>query len=166
MKSNFLLIRDEIEEEIANIENLKDDFTKIKTKNLELEMKIRLYASILSDFYMAAERIFKIIAKDLDQDLPEAKDWHKKLLRQMSIEFSEFRSKVINKELYHNLEEYLRFRHLVRNIYGFQLNYNRFEHLIQNFPKTVDKFINQLTQFLNSMQEIIEKATKENDNIN
>ena len=163
MKSTFLLIRDEIEEEIANIEKLKNNFQKLKNKSLEPEMKIRLFASILSDFYMAAERIFKIIAKDLDQELPEGKDWHKKLLRQMSIEFSEIRTQVITKELYYNLEEFLRFRHLIRNIYGFQLNYERFDHLVKKFPETVDNFISQIKQFLNTIQEIIEKAEEENE---
>ena len=52
MKSQFLLIKDEIEEELENIKTLKNDLNDIKDKDLESEMQKRLYASILSDFYM------------------------------------------------------------------------------------------------------------------
>jgi len=95
---------------------------------LEKEIKKRLFASILDDFYLATEKIFKTIARDIDEKLPEGQEWHKQLLRQMSIKIAKTRPSVIDKKLFHQLEEYLRFRHLVRNIYGFQLEIDRFEH--------------------------------------
>ena len=59
--------------------------------------------------------------------------------------------------MFHQLEEYLRFRHLVRNIYGFQLEYERFRHLIGEFPEVADKSKTQINEFLNIMENIINK---------
>ena len=158
MLKKILILRDEIEEELANIDNLKDNLQEIQNKNLDKDIKTRLSASILDDFYLATEKIFKKIAQEIDEELPGGGDWHKKLLRLMTIKLPETRPKVINKKLFHQLEEYLRFRHLTRNIYGFQLDLERFEHLINNLDN-ISRVLNiQLTKFLDSMEEIAKEA--------
>ncbi|MFW5999634.1 MAG: hypothetical protein ACOCQC_03120 [Halanaerobiaceae bacterium] len=156
MVNKFLIFRDEVEEQLAAIRQLEDTLQEIdKNKELDNEIAKRVYGSILEDFYMAVEKIFKSIASEIDDDLPEDAKWHKKLLRQMSVEIPGTRPPVLNKDLFHNLEEYLRFRHLIHNIYGFQLDYERFEHLIQKLPKTIDKFETQIMRSLNEIEEII-----------
>ena len=161
MLKNILILRDEIEEELANIDNLKDNLQKVKNLELNKKIKTRLSASILDDFYLATEKIFKKIAQEIDEELPSGEDWHKKLLRSMTIELPETRPTVINKELFHKLEEYLRFRHLTRNIYGFQLNLERFEHLIIDLDDVISKLNKQIIDFLDSMEEIAKKADEE-----
>lgn len=161
MLKNILILRDEIEEELANIDNLNDNLQEIKNKDLNKKIKTRLSASILDDFYLASEKIFKKIAQEIDKELPSGGDWHKKLLRSMTIELPETRPPVINKKLFHKLEEYLRFRHLTRNIYGFQLNLERFEHLIIDLDDVISKLNKQIIDFLDSMEEIAKKADEE-----
>lgn len=154
MLPKLILLRDEIEEELASVKQLQKHIQDIKGQNLDPEIMKRVCASILSDFYMAAERIFKLIAKEIDEELPDGEDWHKKLLRQMSVEMPEIRPAVIDKELFHSLDGYLKFRHLVRNIYGFQLDLKRFEHLIENMVKVVKDLENQIFSFLDKMEDI------------
>lgn len=154
MFKKVLILRDEIEEELANIDNLKNNLKEIQNKDLDKDIKTRISASILDDFYLATEKIFKKIAQEIDEELPGGGDWHKKLLRLMTIDLPETRPKVINKELFHQLEEYLRFRHLTRNIYGFQLNLERFDHLIEGLDKVSEKLNSQIIDFLDSMEEI------------
>lgn len=48
----------------------------------------------------------------------------------MTIEIKGIRPPVISKELAAELDEYLSFRHLFRNIYGFELESKRLENLI------------------------------------
>lgn len=158
MLKKILILRDEIEEELANIDNLQDNLQRIQSKNLDKDIKTRLSASILDDFYLATEKIFKKIAQEIDEELPGGDDWHKKLLRLMTIELPETRPKVIDKELFHQLEAYLRFRHLTRNIYGFQLDLDRFKHLIDNLDEVSNELNTQLNKFLDSMDEIARKA--------
>lgn len=73
----------------------------------------------------------------------------------MSIKLPQTRPPVINKELFHQMEEYLRFRHLIHNIYGFQLKYNRFSHLVEKLPDIIDQLEEQINQFLTQFEEII-----------
>ncbi len=154
MLNKLMIIQDEIEEELTNIDNLITHIHDIQNNNFEKEIEKRLTASILDDFYLATERIFKTISRDIDNELPEGEEWHKKLLRSMTIELPETRPAVINKELFYQLEEYLRFRHLVRNIYGFQLEVSRFNHLIQDIDQITRKLENQVMDFLGDMKEI------------
>ena len=157
MLRKLILLRDEIEEELANIYQLQNYLQDIKAQKLDSEINRRVFASVLSDFYMALERIFKIIAREIDAELPGGEDWHKKLLRQMSVELPEIRPAVFDKKLYYNLEEYLKFRHLVRNIYGFQLEYARFAHLVDQMGRVVSKLKEQLTKFFDKMQDIAQQ---------
>ena len=161
IKQKLVVLRDEIEEELKHIYQLKNQIKEVNKENFSNNspIKTRVYASILTDFYMAAERIFKLIAKEIDEDLPETENWHKKLLRQMSVEIPEIRPAVIDKNLYYLLEEYLKFRHLVRNIYGFQLQYKRFSHLITDIDTAIFEMVNQVNNFLNKMEEIAKKIT-------
>ena len=103
---------------------------------------------------MATEKIFKIIVKDIDMELPEGDEWHKKILRQVSIALPGICPPVIEKDLFHRLQEYLKFRHLVRNIYGFQLKYERYEYLAEDFPAVAKELNKQISSFLTKMQEI------------
>jgi hypothetical protein len=160
MLKNILILRDHIEEELANIDNLKVNLQEVDSKNLDKDIKTRLSASILDDFYLATEKIFKKIAQEIDEEIPTGSDWHKKLLRLMTIELSETRPIVIDKELFHQLEEYLRFRHLTRNIYGFQLDLELFEHLIDNLDQVSSELNTQLINFLDTIEEI----ARETDN--
>ena len=104
---------------------------------------------------MASEKIFKLIVSEIDQDVPGGEQWPKDLLRQMSVNLPETRPQVINKEFFHHMEEYLRFRHLVHNIYGFQLDYDRFNNLIEELPGTINQLEQQITQFLEQYEKII-----------
>lgn len=152
--SRLLIVRDEVEEELAGVAELRRNWQEIKEQSLPPALEKRLAASVLSDFYMAAERVFKLIAKEIDRDLPQGEDWHKQLLRQMSVELAEIRPAVIDKQLYRALEEYLKFRHLVRHIYGFQLDYERFVHLIDGFTEMAGDLERQVLGFLDIMQAL------------
>ena len=155
MIHKFILLRDEIEEQLVSIRHLEETMLEIKKDDLSREIFKRVYASILEDFYMAIEKIFKAIASDIDNNIPDGNRWHKKLLRQMSIKIPEIRPAVIDKNLFHNLEEYLKFRHLIHNIYGFQLKYDRFDHLIEKMPEIIDQLEKQLNNFLSVLEQVI-----------
>lgn len=154
MNQKYVLLKDEIEEQLASVNQLKETLKKIGD-DLDEEIIRRTQASVLEDFYMASEKIFKLIATEIDKELPSGDKWHKKLLRQMSVRLSQTRPPVIDKELFHQLEEYLRFRHLLHNIYGFQLKYNRFSHPVKKLPETIDQLEKQVLQFLSQLDIII-----------
>ncbi|MHA1522648.1 MAG: hypothetical protein ACTSRK_20975 [Promethearchaeota archaeon] len=73
---------------------------------------------MLHDFYNAIERIFRRIAQSIDKDVPIGENWPKQLLDRMVIDIPAIRISVISKKLRDELHEYLRFRHIFRNIYA------------------------------------------------
>lgn len=111
----------------------------------------RAAGSILHDFYTGIEKIFSDIANRLDRGLPKGKDWHLKLLKSMS-ETKARRLRVISLKLMEELKEYLGFRHLFRNIYGAQLDWDKLKILLikiqdnlwERLKDEVDLFIKQI----------------------
>lgn len=75
----------------------------------------------LHGFYTGVEQIFEDIARTIDGGLPSGAEWHISLLRQMTVEMGSLRPAVIEVKTRQCLDEYRGFRHIVRNVYAFNL---------------------------------------------
>jgi hypothetical protein len=84
----------------------------------------------LHNFYTAIESIFEDIARTVDGALPEGANWHQELLLQMSADLPGSRPPVIRRTTRDCLDEYRAFRHLVRNVYSFNLRPKRLSDLV------------------------------------
>ncbi len=124
-------IREEVKIEIENLARLKKEMDQLLVKISDQPnfIEVRAAASILHDFYCGVEKIFERIALFLDKKIPKGEEWHSELLRQMAASAEGGREAVIPDELFQRLKEYLRFRHLFRHIYGFELKWERFKSL-------------------------------------
>ena len=111
----------------------------------------RAKGSILHDFYNSCERIFELIASEINGGFMASEQWHKKLLYLMTIDIKGIRPSVISKKLAAELDEYLSFRHLFRNIYGFELESKRLDNLIEKFEDTVDLFRKEIKEFIDKL---------------
>lgn len=67
------------------------------------------------------ERIFERIAARVDEDVPPGPHWHTDLLQRIEGTWGGKRPPVIDHALALRLLEYLRFRHLFRYTYGYEL---------------------------------------------
>ena len=83
----------------------------------------------LHDLYNGLERIFTQIASNVDQSLPAGPNSHRELLRQMTLEIPGQRPRVLSAKVAGELDEFLRFRHVVRHTYAFALEPERVERL-------------------------------------
>ena len=108
---------------------------------------IRAAGSILHDFYSGVEKIFERIALFIDKGLPKGEDWHTQLLIQMSKPIKGIREEVIGGDLLQGLKEYLRFRHLFRHIYGFELEWQLFSTLCISMASLADELRSTLDDF-------------------
>ncbi len=111
-------------------------------------LETRAAGSIVHDFYTGIEQLFEKIALLFDGEVPQGPDWHRELLRQMAQPVQGAREAVISPKLHETLKEYLRFRHLFRHMYGFELKWERFQHL------TVS-----LTNLLSELRAAMKKLT-------
>ena len=88
----------------------------------------------LHGFYNGVERILEGIARELDGGLPEGPNWHRELLGQMALDVVSLRPAVLRRETAARLDEYLRFRHLVRNLYTWSFDAVKLDGLVSGLP--------------------------------
>ncbi len=162
----FSVLIARIKEELNNIDSLYLELKRngiIKGKNQDttiINVKddtfvLRATASVLHDFYVSVENIFKMICKDIDESLPEGSDWHIQLLRQVSMEIPGIRPRVISKSLMVSLDEFRGFRHVFRNVYGFNLNSKRIKDLLISFPETIKMLERELELFVEQLGKVM-----------
>lgn len=148
-------LENEITIEIENLERLNQEMKHLlaSIEEEKSSMEVRAAGSILHDFYCGIEKIFERIAVVGDRNLPHGEDWHKDLLFQMAKSFEETRGKVISEDLLQPLKEYLRFRHLFRHIYGFELKWNRIKPLCMEMETLLDNLKSELERFLETLDK-------------
>lgn len=128
----FAVLRADIGRELANVQRLvaQAEEWQLQLASWPDVVRVRTAGGILHDFYCGVERIFRHIATRIDQDLPSGPDWHLQLLQRMGTNIESVRPAVLDGGLVQQLDEYLRFRHLFRNIYGFDLEWERCRELL------------------------------------
>jgi hypothetical protein len=99
------------------------------------------------DFYSGLERMLEQIASIVDQSVPSMHDWHRELLRQMTVEVAGLRPQVLSIDTATSLDEYRRFRHVVRNVYAFELIPERIERLSADLRPSFERARDELLVF-------------------
>lgn len=144
---------EDIMSELNSLERLKDEMSELlnKISDNPTFIEVRGAASILHDFYSGIEKIFERIALYFDNNLPKGEEWHMQLLLQMTKPFGKRKRTVISDELFQNLKEYLRFRHLFRHIYGFELRWDRIKSLCFKMENILNELKNEIDKFLKTL---------------
>ena len=106
----------------------------------------------LHSFYTALERVFELIAANVDQTRPKGDNWHQELLRQMASEIELVRPAVISKEVRNMLDEYQGFRHIVRNVYSYQLSQVKMAPLVNKLPEVFRQIKKEIESFLSFLE--------------
>jgi len=156
---NTLLI-EALRSEIENLRRIKQeavinrrDFADVLPQTLR---DLRGISGNLADIYQGAENAFQRIAKATEEGLPSGKDWHRQLLDQMSREVRDVRPPVINPETHALLEQFRSFRHLMRHLYGFNLDWSEMKSLVMLAEKAIDLLISDLDTFCSFLEQIDE----------
>jgi len=93
------------------------------------------------------ERLFQLIASSLDGSVPTGPDWHRQLLQQMTVGVRTIRPAVLKPATARDLDEYLRFRHAVRNPYALELDSERTQPLAVRLRPAFEQLRNDLDHF-------------------
>ena len=154
MNKQFLTIKSLIKSDLNEIETVVNKVEKAwkKYKETENELYLDSVALNLHSFFTGFERIFKLIAREIDGTIPDDSAWQLSLLRQMSIEIEKVRPQVISKSTQDKLDEYRSFRHVIRNIYSFNIAENKLKPLVENISDTFRDVKNNLNDFLNELE--------------
>ena len=136
----------EIEHELGRLEQLRDELATAPRGADTFALRAR--GSMLHDFYSGIERVFVRIAEELNGGVPQGEQWHRQLITDMSLEIPGVRPAVIDAALAEELADYLRFRHVFRNVYGSSLQAERMRPLEARLPRVLAAFLTQVRTFL------------------
>ncbi|MEO8356186.1 MAG: hypothetical protein ABI621_09745 [Chloroflexota bacterium] len=108
----------------------------------------------MHDVYSGFERIFKQIAANVDGNVPQNAEWHRDLLDQMALNLLKVRPPVLTSESIEQLDEYLRFRHVVRNVYTFSFDTERIGRLVKELKPTFEQIRDELLAFAGFLEKV------------
>jgi len=113
----------------------------------------------LHGFYSWVERLFELIVRHVDRDLDLAtgETWHQDLLQRMTKDIQE-RPALISGESASMLDELRRFRHLLRNIYTFNLVPEKMDPLVSSLPELWPRLRAELLAFADFLEDVAQAS--------
>ena len=123
-----------VEYEIAQIDKLLDEtepLLKLAKMKIPDHIEKSALGLFLHSFYCGVENIMKFIMKSIHGKLPSNLNWHKELLEMCFIETPD-KGPLFSENLHKTLDDYLRFRHFIRNNYSYRLDWKQMEPLIMD----------------------------------
>ncbi|MEM6717539.1 MAG: hypothetical protein AAF622_21005 [Cyanobacteria bacterium P01_C01_bin.147] len=145
----YATLMGQLQQDVSELDRLVKATQKVLTKlqTTEDEDYLGSIALNLHSYYTGVERLLEDITRTFDEPLPERADWHRRLLRQMSAELPGIRPAVLSVVTRQQLDEYRGFRHVVRNIYSFELRRDRTQALASQLGPTHHQLQQDLDAF-------------------
>lgn len=151
MIGRYAVLSGRIHQELDDIERVVERVERAlaasRQGGAERDLFFDAAALNVRDFYAGVERLFTHIAGGVDESIPSGSDRHRELLRQMTVVVPGVRPQVLSTALAGELDEFLRFRQVVRNIYAYELDGVRIEQLAQRLRPTFTSVRAALLEF-------------------
>lgn len=148
-------IRDELSA-LAKVKAVLDEAQAQFAKRPPNPLEMGGIALNLHDFYNGVENLLRRVALGLGEGLPIGSDWHSRLLKNMALPIPQVRPKVIAEETQKELEEFLRFRHLVRHTYGHDLKWAEVRNRLNSLGPVYKDFVEDIEEFLSFLEAMTE----------
>jgi len=129
-------------------------WAKVQSAGPDADLYLDSVALSLHGFYSGLERLFELIARHLGGDLPSGPSWHEQLLALMTGEVEGRRPAVVSMSSARRLDEYRRFRHLVRNVYATNLLPDRVSGLVNGLPAAWTQVRTELSVFADFLDTV------------
>lgn len=156
----------DISAELHYLQRLAEDIAFVHAQIATYPEHARLFyenlALKLHNFYTGCERIFQTTVAELNGTPPSGFDWHRRLLERMGMAWQD-RPALLASETVEALREYLAFRHVVRNIYGFELDRERIEQLIRRYPEVWRQFEADCRRFITWLETLADELEAESE---
>jgi hypothetical protein len=158
----YAVLASRIRQDLAEIERSVDRTERAvlagRQNTADQDLFLDSAALNMHDFYTGLERLFTQIAASVDESVPSGPDWHRELLRQMVVEIPGLRPGVISDDIARDVDEYLRFRHVIRHIYAFELDSERVERLASRLRPTFREVGATLAAFATWLEELAKEG--------
>jgi len=154
------LLADILRDEIEKLRKIQQEVVENQAEFSDHDPKslrdLRGLASVLADIYQGAENAFQRVVRTTKEGLPSGGEWHRLLLDQMAREVTGVRPLVITSQTRQALEDFRKFRHLARHLYGFDLNWEEIRPLLQTAEPTIILLAKDLETFCLFLEELNE----------
>jgi len=127
---------------------------RAKTSAADQDAYLDSVALNLHGFYSGLERLFELVARHLDHNLPSGATWHWDLLQAMGRDVLDVRPALIDADSVNVLDEFRRFRHLVRNVYTTNLSPEKMAELLRALPGVWLKLEDELLGFADFLEQL------------
>lgn len=148
-----------IQQTVSQTEAFIEQLSAVTAEGLQDGLQKALVSAIalnLHAFYTGAERVFSEVAKRVDGSLPSGTEWHKQLLLQMAAPLPGLRAALISEPLLAQLDEFRRFRHVVRSNYAYLLDRDRVLDLAERLQDCYVCFQSELEEWLQAPPEAVD----------
>ena len=108
----------------------------------------------LQSLYTGVERCFTQVVRVFNGGPPQGQDWHRRLLERMALE-TEQRPALLDLQTREGLAELLRFRHVVRHLYAYELRADQVHRLLLQATELWPRLEGQLLGFEAWLRELI-----------
>ncbi len=158
MNTDFIVLANRIRETVSELEQViarvERGIRAAKRHQDDVDLYIDAIALNLHDFYSGLERVFRQIGSIIDRSTPASEGWHRDLLNQMCLDLPTIRPRVLSEQTCAALEDFLRFRHVVRNVYAFRLDGDRVNQLAQKARALHDQIATELHAFPDYLEQV------------
>ena len=149
----------DIKDDLISIRKISGDINKITLvlKNEKGQVRgtdLMACAGYLHHYYTGVESILERISRSFDGGLVLGGDYHRELLRSMTLEIPDIRPSIISKELAEELDEYRRFRHMFRHAYGSELRWRKMEPLANGIDSLTTTLLKKLSEFIRFVDKL------------
>ena len=149
----MIVLRRKITEELIKLEELVNRVNRLLLLIQQNDDPIYLdglmsgLALYVQNFYTGVERVFALIAKQIDGVTPSSADWHIQLLGQLLVPVPNVRPAIISQDTYEQLNEFRGFRHVSRNLYAYDLDHQRIIDLANKLIGCHQIFMEDMKKF-------------------
>ncbi len=161
MNAQYLSVSGRIRREMQSIDAVVDRTLRIwkngQTARPEDEYHVDATALNIHSFYAGIERILEVIADSVDGSKPSGANWHAELLSQLASDITGIRPAVISGDSQEKLNRFRGFRHVVRNVYTFNLDAPQIALLVENLKPTHVQIKRELINFAALLDEMAEE---------
>ncbi len=158
MIPRYRLLAERLRSELSNIEQVvaraEGAVLRAEQTPQDRDYFIAAAAFDLHGFYAGMERLFEVLAGELDKNRPAGPQWHRDLLTQMTLPIPRLRPAIISSEAATALIDYLEFRHVVQNVYTFNLKTEMVVELVGGLRRAFDLTRRDLVTFINFLENL------------
>ena len=157
--ADLLELRDDLSRECSRLHKLVAGLSDLGQRLQHSADAVEAAALRLHSFYTGVERMLLLISRVVNGGTPsQGEGWHRRLLERMAMA-TDTRPVVLNESTQQELQEYLRFRHLVRNLYADELRAEPIQRLIEQLEHTWPKLDADIRNFQRWLRVIASEST-------